>query len=118
MSEENKGTLISVSRTNEGKDTKERARYEFTFSSDSQSPSGDKIDEVGKLIEALEALRGKKVKFDFRVEERQSRAGTTFLSSFVIVKEVIPRDQATTKTYAPKAKTAANKAAAVKAALG
>lgn len=113
----NNGTIINVSRTNELIDAKERKRLEFVFNSNATDLNGNPRNEVDELIGALTALRGKKVKLDFRVEEKTAKSGKKFPTAFLLVKEVVPKTEGTT-TYAPKGnKSAASKAAAVAAAV-
>lgn len=108
--QETKSVIIGVSRTNEQIDAKGRRRFDFTF-----SPTEERGDQVQALINALVALKGKKVKLDFRIEERTASNGSTFPTSFVMVREVQPKTAGTYKAV-PKS-NAAERAAKVRGSL-
>ena len=44
------------------------------------------------FLDALQAYRGKQVNFDFRISDKDYH-GRTYRGAFLIVKEMIPRDQ-------------------------
>lgn len=90
------GTLVNVKRVRRDTDKGGRDKLVLTFGTDKEGKDG-----LVQLIDALEQYRGKQVNFDIRVQEKQASNGSTFDSAFVIIKEMIPKDQAQT-TYVPK----------------
>lgn len=92
----NPGTLVSVKRVRKGEDTKGREKIVLTFGTDNQGANG-----LEALISALETYRGKQVNFDIRLDQKTTDRGVKFDTAFVIIKEMIPKDQQGT-TYTPK----------------
>lgn len=99
---------MNVKRVRRGTDKSEREVLALTFGIDKQTGANG----ADALIEALEAYRGKQVNLDIRLSEKETKTGQKFDSAFVIVKEMIPKGQATTSTFTPKNK---DRAAAAKA---
>jgi len=92
------GTIIGVKRVRRATDTKGREKVVLTFGLDKD---GNNIADV--LMQTLTALQGKQVNFDIRLDKRTSEQGVEFDTAFVIVKEMIPKDQqAPRSTYKPK----------------
>jgi hypothetical protein len=107
---QNNGALINVKRVRKDTDTKGRDKVVLTFGLDKNGNNG-----ADSLLTALAALQGKQVNFDIRMEEKVTEAGATFTSAFVLVKEMIPKEQGTT-SYVPKTpqRAASTKATAAK----
>jgi hypothetical protein len=100
------GTLVNVKRVREDVDSKGRRKVVLTFGLDKDGNNG-----LDKLINTLTELQGKQANFDIRLEEKTSDKGTKFMTAFVIVKEMIPREAGQTQ-FVPKNTTRANTARA------
>lgn len=115
MSEyQNNGTIVGTKRVRTGTDNAGRAKTVLTFGLDKNG--NNSADE---LIKALEALKGKQINFDIRVGEKESEHGV-FQTAFVIVKEMIPKDQqapATKSKFTPKNKERAENVKATAAKI-
>lgn len=83
-------TLIPVKRvrTETGKGKKgDQEQIVLTFGLNKEG--GNDLDT---LIDTLQEYRGKQINFDVRISEKTSERGTKFPSAFVLVKEMIPRN--------------------------
>lgn len=92
----NNGTILNVKRVRKDTDAKGREKVVLTFGLDKDGNNG-----ADALLATLQELAGKQVNFDIRLEEKTSSSGASFMTAFVIVKEMIPKDAGTTK-YVPK----------------
>jgi hypothetical protein len=105
---QNNGTIVNVKRVRRDQDAKGRDKVVLTFGLDQDGNNG-----LDSLLAALETYRGKQVNFDIRLEQKTSGAGAKFDAAFVIVKEMIPKDQAAAQTtFVPKGSARANAARA------
>ena len=99
--QQQQGTIVSVKRVRKGFDTKEREKIVLTFGPDSKGR-----DSALALARAIQALEGKQINFDIRLDKKESDNGT-FDTAFVIVKEMVPKDQRKA-TFVPKNKSRAD----------
>lgn len=99
--QQNAGTIVGAKRVRKDeKDTKGREKFVLTFGPDSRG-----IDGAQALADAINSLvaEGKQINFDVRIGESTSANGRSFPTAFVIVKEMVPKDQASAQvTYAKK----------------
>lgn len=102
---QNNGTLVGAKRVRTGTDNAGRKKTVLTFGLDKNGNNS-----ADQLLAALETLRGKQVNFDIRVGEKESANGT-FETAFVIIKEMVPKDQQTSSggqaKFVPKNKSRA-----------
>lgn len=84
-------SLVSVKSVREGEDLSQRKRVELTLGEDRRGVNG-----LQELIEALQthSKNGNPVKLDIRIGEQTSKQGRKFPTAFVLVKEVVPMDDA------------------------
>lgn len=108
MSENNNDSvLLNTKRTRVDKDVKERDRLVVTFNQ----------EQTEALIEALTALKGRQVNFDVRTEEKTGSRGK-FLSSFVLIKEMIPKAAGATTQVVSKKRDFKDAASKISNAFG
>lgn len=92
MSEqENAGSIVNVKRVRRATDKKGREQIVLTFGL-GQNRDGSDANHADALIQALEAYKGKQINFDVRLDKKQTPSGAEFDTAFVLVREMIPRD--------------------------
>jgi hypothetical protein len=98
---QNNGTIVGTKRVRREKDTKKRDKVVLTFGLDKEGRNS-----ADALISAVSALKGKQINLDIRIEEKTTESGKKYDAAFVLVKEMIPKDQGGGQTtYVPKPAT-------------
>lgn len=105
---ENNGTILNVKRVRRATDKKGREQIVLTFGL-GNTPNGTPVNGADQLIASLAEYAGKQINFDVRLDKKTGPSGAEFDTGFVIVKEMIPKDdprntQAKTK-FVPKGQT-------------
>lgn len=80
-----------MKRVRRATDSKGREQLVLTFGLGTDR-EGNAINGADNLIEALQEYRGKQINFDVRLEKKVGARGTEFDTGFVVVKEMIPKD--------------------------
>lgn len=100
-----KSVLVGTKRVREEEDDgKGRRKVVLTFGPDSRG--NDTAVQLANAINELVA-EGKQINIDIRIGEQTSDRGKKFPTAFVLVKEMVPKDQGTTK-FVPKATKTSN----------
>jgi hypothetical protein len=101
-------TLVNVKRVRKGTEKKgknqDQDQLVITFGLYEDFTTGVTRNSLDELIETLLPYQGKQVNLDIRVSQKQSKSGKKFDTAFVIVKEMIPKEQTQGRaTYTTKA---------------
>lgn len=90
-----------MKRVRRATDAKGREQLVLTFGLGTDR-EGNEINGADNLIAALQEYKGKQINFDVRLEKKVGARGTEFDTGFVVVKEMIPKDDP--RSVPPKTK--------------